>query len=155
MLRPRMNTSTPPATARPAHLGWRLLALLYDSLPALAIGFLGAAVMLALTFGRTVAPGSIEAWMELLWLWLLIGAYAVISWRLGGQTLGMRPWRLRVTDAQGQRARWSALCLRYVVATLSLGAFGLGLLWALLDRQHRTWHDLATGTVMVRLEPDS
>ncbi|HEX5756647.1 MAG TPA: RDD family protein [Arenimonas sp.] len=148
-----MDTASAPTAARPAHLGWRLLALLYDTLPALALWFLGAAVMLALTFGRTVAPGSIEAWMELLWLWLLTGAYAVISWRLGGQTLGMRPWRLRVTDAQGQRASWSALCLRYAVATVSLAAFGLGLLWSLIDRQHRSWHDLASGTLMVRMDP--
>lgn len=143
---------SPPAAGSPAHLGWRLLALLYDTLPALAIWFLGAAVMLALLFGRTVAPGSIEAWMELLWLWLLTGLYAVLSWRLGGETLGMRPWRLRITAVDGARATTGALCLRYAVATVSLLAGGLGFVWSLFDRQRRTWHDRASGTVMLRLE---
>ena len=45
-----------------------------------------------------------------------------------------------------------ALALRYAVATLSLAAGGLGFLWSLIDRERRTWHDLASGTVLVRLD---
>jgi len=65
----------------------------------------------------------------------------------------MRPWRLKVTSADGAGAGGRALCLRYAVATLSLAAFGLGFLWSLFERERRTWHDLASGTVLVRLEP--
>lgn len=152
MLRARMDTSPSPI-GRPAHLGWRLLALLYDALPALAIWFVGSAALLALRAGQPVMPGSVGAWLELLWLWALTGSYAVVSWRRGGQTLGMRPWRLRVTDRAGRPAGWVALMLRYAVATLSLGLFGLGLLWTLVDRERRSWHDLASGTLLVRIYP--
>jgi hypothetical protein len=36
--------------------------------------------------------------MELLWLWLLTRIYGVLFWRLGGQTLGMRPGPVLVVD---------------------------------------------------------
>jgi uncharacterized RDD family membrane protein YckC len=83
---------------------------------------------------------------------LLAGfGYFGLSWRRGGQTLGMRAWRLRLQRAGGGIPGWGALGLRYGVALVSLGAFGLGFLWSLVDRERRTWHDLASGTVLVRV----
>lgn len=150
-----MNRPVP--TARPAHLGWRLLALLYDFFPLLALYFATSLAMYLLRnklpFDVPVRPGSLAAHAELLLLWLLTGAYAVISWRRGGQTIGMRPWRLKVVAADGLPASWRALCLRYAVATISMLALGLGLLWCLIDRERRGWHDLAAGTRFVRLDP--
>jgi uncharacterized RDD family membrane protein YckC len=64
----------------------------------------------------------------------------------------MRPWRLQVLAADGQAASLSKLWLRYAVATLSLAAAGLGFLWSLVDAERRTWHDLASATVLVRRE---
>lgn len=144
-------TSTPDRAATPAHLGWRLLALVYDLLPALALWFVASALVYALRGGTPVEPGSVYAWIELGLLWGVTGLYAVISWQRGGQTLGMRPWRLKVVAADGRPAEAKALWTRYAVATLSLLAAGLGFWWALLDREQRTWHDLASGTRFVRL----
>jgi uncharacterized RDD family membrane protein YckC len=134
-------------------LGWRLLALLYDFFPLLALWFATSLVVYLLRGKVPVRPDSLAAYAELALLWLLTGAYAVISWRRGGQTIGMRPWRLKVVAADGRPALWRALCLRYAVATLSMLAFGLGFLWCLVDRERRGWHDLAAGTRFVRLDP--
>lgn len=147
---------TPGSTPAKALIGWRLLALLYDLWPALALWMLAGA---AFTFGYTVAGhearqniAPFSALQILLWAvcWLLTGLYASISWRKGGQTLGMRPWRLRVTDAQGAPASFRALCLRYAVGSLSLLLGGLGFWWAWVDRGRLTWHDRASGTRMLR-----
>lgn len=137
--------------ARPAHLGWRLFALVYDFFPVLALWFAAAGLMLALRGGTPVVPGSPAAWAELVLLWATSGGYAWLSWRRGGQTLGMRPWRLKVVAADGGPPSGRALAIRYAVATLSLAAAGLGFLWCLVDRDRRGWHDLASGTVLVRL----
>jgi len=146
-----------PAPPRPL-VGLRLLALFYDFWPALALWMLAS---LCFTLGYTIAghhdphdniaPLSGLQWLLWLVCWLLGGLYAVLSWRRGGQTLGMRPWRLSVVAADGGVPSWRALCLRYLVGTASLLAAGLGFWWAWLDRDRLAWHDRASGTRMVRV----
>jgi uncharacterized RDD family membrane protein YckC len=138
--------------AEPAALGWRLLAMLYDLLPVLALWMVASAVLLAVRGGAVIVPWSPVFWLQALLLWILTGAYAVESWRRGGQTLGMRPWRLRVVDGAGETPTRATLWARYAAATLSLATFGLGFAWSLLDRERRGWHDLWTDTRLVRLQ---
>ncbi len=149
----------PPQTPRKprALIGWRMLGLLYDFWPALALWMLLSALF---TYGyyltghgarQNIVPFS--ALQLALWLacWLVTGAYAVISWRHGGQTLGMRPWRLKVVAMDGKPPGWRALCVRYAVATLSTLLAGIGFWWAWVDRERLTLHDRASRTLAIRL----
>ena len=149
--------STPSSPPRPL-LGWRLLALVYDFFPALALWMLlSSAFTLGYTFlghhatRQNIAPFSALQWLLWLCCWAVTGAYATISWRRGGATLGMRPWRLVVKAADGQPGTARALWLRYAVGSLSLLAGGLGFWWAWIDRDRLTWHDRASGTRLQRL----
>ena len=141
----------PSSAAVPAALPWRVLAALYDLFPALALWFTTAALVLLLRGGAPVAPDSAGAWLLLAAMAAVGFAYYGVSWRRGGQTLGMRAWRLQLVHASGQVPPWPALLLRYLVAGVSLGAFGLGFLWSLWDPQRRSWHDLASATRLLRL----
>lgn len=150
------DAASRPLLPRRALVGWRLLALVYDLWPVLALWMLASAGF-ALGYWLTghparenIAPLSPLQWLLWLVCWLLTGAYALISWRRGGQTLGMRPWRLRVVAPDGSRPGWRALAVRYAVGTLSLLAAGLGFWWAWLDRDRLTWHDRASGTRLMR-----
>ncbi len=129
-------------------IGWRLLALLYDLFPAAGLWFVVAAVFVAL-HGDAVT-GGVLGLVEFAALWSVTGAYAVASWRRGGQTLGMRPWRLHVTGVDGEPPTVRALLARYLVGNLSLLLAGLGFWWAWIDRDGLTWHDRASGTRMTR-----
>lgn len=144
------TTSTQRNQAYPAHLGWRLLSITYDALPLIAILFFSSIVLLAVHGGKPATPGTPWAFFTILVYWSIVGAYAVFSWYRGGQTMGMRPWRLLVVTKDGANASIKALCLRYAIASLS---GGLVLLWCLFDSQKRGLHDIATGTLMVRKEP--
>lgn len=150
-----MNTVTPHSkpSAIPSPVGWRLLALVYDAVIAIALLFLVSALSLAVMPGhQPVTPGSIGSYLVFISIWTAFGAYAVLSWRYGGQTIGMKPWRLRVVDSEGGRPDWRPLLIRYAVASLSLGSV---LLWCLFDERKRGLHDLAAGTLMVRILPKS
>lgn len=143
-------TLTPaPAPAHSAAPGWRLLAMLYDCLPMIPLLMLTSGLFLWLNGGRTVEHQPLVAALEFLSIWLLAGAYFVLSWRRGGQTVGMRPWRLKVVAADGKPASVRKLCLRYLVAWLTPV---VGLLWTLFDAERRGLHDIASGTVFVRLD---
>jgi uncharacterized RDD family membrane protein YckC len=150
---PPLNLSEArPPSAHPAHLGWRLLAMVYDLLPLMALWF-ATSVLVYLVHARVpVRPYSVGAWVELVLLWTVTGMYLVVSWRRGGATIGMRPWRLKVLAADGRPAKLPALCLRYAVATLSVIGLGIGMLWSLFDDERRCWHDMAAGTRLVRMD---
>ena len=150
-----------PTPRRPTLVFWRLFALVYDAFPVIALWMLAS---LAFTLGYTIAGHdphqNIGAFSPLQWLlwfvcWLIGGLYAVMSWHRGGQTLGMRPWRLRVVDQAGGLATWRALWIRYAVGAFSLALAGLGFWWAWIDRDRLTWHDRASGTRMERMEKKS
>lgn len=149
-MRMNQSLSLEKPTASPAHLGWRLMALLYDTIISIALLMLSSALMLVLNHGAPATPGSWYAFVFFLFTWAVLGAYAICSWRLGGQTLGMRPWRLKILTSQGTQPSWGALCVRYGIASMTLG---LGALWSVFDSQHRALYDIASGTVFVRLQP--
>ena len=100
---------------------------------------------------ENIAPFSALQWLLWLVCWIITGAYALLSWRRGGQTLGMRPWRLKVIGVDGGAPDWRALSIRYAVGSVSLVLGGLGFWWAWFDRERLTWHDRASETRMVRL----
>ncbi len=144
-----------PALPTPAPLWRRIAAMVYDSLPVVAIWILAAAVWIGLVEwllpSQRAAIETMGRWAVGNWAfraWLLAAAffYFGLSWRRGGQTIGMRAWRIRVVAADGGAPTWAALCLRFIVAIASLGTAGLGYAWALVDRERRTWHDIASRT---------
>jgi uncharacterized RDD family membrane protein YckC len=146
--------ATSSQTGTPAGLALRLLAALYDALPVLALWFVAAILALALT-GGTLDVHRLPHKMLMQTLLLVFTAtYFVFSWRRGGQTIGMRPWRLRIVSADGGPLDTRQALLRFFVSLISLAAAGLGFWWAWFDTQNRTWHDIAAGTVMVRLSKE-
>ncbi len=151
-------TATPASVQQGALVGWRLLALMYDVWPVVALWML-ASFLFTVAYAwvghevhQNIQPFSAWAWALWLSCWALTGLYAVISWRKGGQTLGMRPWRLRVVPTAGAATppSWRALGVRYVLATLSTLLAGAGFWWSWIDRDRLTWHDRASGTRLVR-----
>ena len=70
-------------------------------------------------------------------------------WMHGGQTLGMRAWRLRLLGSDGSSVTLRQSVVRYVGAMLSMLALGLGYLWILFDRQGLAWHDRLSNTRLV------
>ena len=129
-------------------IGWRMLALVYDLFPVFGLWFLVAAIFVAVH--RDAVLGGGLGLLEFVSMWLVTGAYAVISWRRGGHTLGMRPWRLRVTAADGGSAPVAGLARRYAIGSVSLLLAGAGFWWAWVDRDRLTWHDRLSNTRMLR-----
>lgn len=145
-----MTSATLPPAPAPTLIGWRLAALLYDFFPVAALWFVVAAVAVAVHGGEPIRSDSAAGWAELLALWLVTGCYAIVSWQRGGQTIGMRAWRLFVVDDAGNRPTWRPLAIRFLVGAVSLLALGAGFAWAWIDRDRLTWHDRASATRIVR-----
>jgi uncharacterized RDD family membrane protein YckC len=137
----------------PAPLPLRLAAAVYDLFPLIALWMLTAGLFLLAAHGDVDAAHPPFAYRFALRAALLVvsAGYFAISWSRGGQTIGMRAWRIRVVTDDGGPLPWPRALLRFAVALLSLSAAGLGFLWCLIDRDRRGWHDLVARSAVVRL----
>lgn len=158
-----------PAT--PCPLWTRLIALVYDLLAITALVMVVGLLCQLATHGQLVGAGPhgrIAWWYQPL-QGLLVAIYFLASWRRGGQTLGMRPWHIRVRTRDGAPVRWRQALLRLLVAALPLALLAaaptLGIpatLWLMLlawvawfavglvDPRRRALHDMAAGTAIYR-----
>jgi len=85
------------------------------------------------------------------YLFLICFLFYAWFWRHGGQTLGMRAWRLRVQRFDGNPITlWQAL-LRFLAAIPAWAVLGLGYLWILVDKDKLALHDRFSESVIVRL----
>ena len=81
----------------------------------------------------------------------LIFGYFPFFWARGGQTPGMRPFRLRVVrDADGTAIGWRTAILRMIAMYFVSSVLYLGFAWVFIDKRRRSWHDLVAGTVVIR-----
>jgi uncharacterized RDD family membrane protein YckC len=72
-------------------------------------------------------------------------------WTHGGQTLGMRAWKIRVVTMHGQPLNWQHAFFRFVGALISWTFVGAGFLIALADPEQLTWHDRFSRTRLIRV----
>lgn len=135
-----MLLPTPPGLFR------RLGALIYDLI--LLTGVLLAATALFLPFNPNLAlaPGK-SAYQAYLILVCLV--FYVWFWTHGGQTLGMRAWKIKLCSSDMSPVTWKQATLRFASAMLSAGFLGLGFFWALFDSKKRTWHDIIAKTQLI------
>lgn len=164
------NTSAP--------LSKRLLAIFYDSFLLIAVLFLAMAVMLLLSGGHQFEAGN-----PLLTLYLLLVSYVFFGWfwTHGGQTLGMRAWKLRLQQAGGKTITWRQVTIRFLsglpawivifigislsagiplhsypwleqLASLPRGLILIvGMVWLVLDQWPDGWRDKLSGTQIIKL----
>jgi uncharacterized RDD family membrane protein YckC len=149
-LSPPSQFGPPPERRQHPGLARRLAALAYDLLLLAAVLFVFTLLVLFARGGRAIVPGT--WWFEL----SLIGISAVFFvwfWTHGGQTLGMRAWRLRVVGPAGRPVGLKRAFGRFFAAVISALPAGLGFWWGLLDRDGRCWHDRWSGTHLILERP--
>ncbi|GGO65391.1 RDD family protein [Bowmanella pacifica] len=145
----------------------RLAAMIYDALVALAVfmvaGILITVLLIILLENGVLDKQGYQHSMEVIghsnvfsgiifgWsaLWTL--GFFLWFWRNGGQTIGMRAWRLRLFSTNEQPMGYGRALLRLIC---SLG--GLGTLLVLVDIKHKlSLQDRLAHTEMLVLSKDA
>ncbi len=145
-----MNTSIDNAAA-PGFLR-RLAAIFYDFWLLFALWLLGST---ADAFTRQALYGDSNSGNPLLlqiYIALVPFVFFAWFWTHGGQTLGMRAWRIKVLDEDGDPLTPLLALKRLLWACISILSLGLGYLWILFDREQLAWHDRLSGTRLVLLK---
>jgi uncharacterized RDD family membrane protein YckC len=159
------------SASAPASLFRRMAALFYDLLLIAALLLVLTFALLPLTAGEAILTsthGLIGRFYHALQLLLAFG-YFGICWTRGGQTVGMKAWRIRIETADGRPPNWADAIVRFTIGAtlLLLAVIGIwqlqtpgwnladlaavllllpapaNLAWVLFDREGRSLQDLA------------
>ena len=159
----------------PVGLLRRLAALLYDALLVIAMLFI-AALPLPLVEEpvRTLWWARILEQLYLLAVWFLFFGW---FWTHGGQTVGMKAWRMELQCENGDKPRWRHALIRFFISSgsfwlllvlygleilsgkiafvLASIVFCLAFLWILIDQKGCAWHDHLSRTRLVIVHPQN
>jgi len=105
-------TTSPPTPLPPPSRLRRFACMMYEGVLLFAVVFLAGYLFDTLTQSRhalSLRPAR-QAF-----LFCALGVYFVLCWRMGGQTLAMKTWHVRLTDDQGQTPGLARLLARYAL----------------------------------------
>ncbi|MDX1512648.1 MAG: RDD family protein [Gammaproteobacteria bacterium] len=143
-----VGAGAPVAPRDPMPVGWlrRLAVMFYDSLLLFGVLFAATFILLPFTRGQPIGPND-----TLYTLYLLAVSYGYFGWfwTRGGQTLGMRAWRVTLVADPPRVLDWRRCLLRFAAALISWAPAGMGFVWAIFDSEKLTWHDRLSGTRLV------
>lgn len=110
-------------------------------------------LLLPLVLFGTITHQALSQSFLRTYLFLALAAYFIWHWHAGRQTLAMKTWKLKIVGNDGSPPRLLQLALRYVLAWPSIGLAGLGIVWAVIDRDRQFLHDRLAGTRIVSAVP--
>lgn len=146
-----MNDTPSPDKTAYVGLFRRLFAIFYDGFLLIAILFIVTAIATALNHGKAIETSDTFYPVYVIIVFGLSYLYFAWFWIHGGQSLGMKTWRVQLRSANNNKISWRTAAIRYVSALFSWGFFGIGFLWALFDKKNRCWHDLISHTELLDL----
>jgi len=127
---------------------FRYIAILvYDTLLLFSVLLLASAV--AVTFNALANHSdAIESGNPFFMLYLLGVSYLFYGWfwTHGGQTLGMRSWKVYLISDSDTNISWRQAFMRFISALVSWLPAGLGFVWMYLGKDKQSWHDTLSNT---------
>jgi len=149
--------------------------MLYEATLLFAVAFI-ATWLFQFAAGGAVVTGWQRTALQV-YLAAVFAAYFLWCWLRGGQTLAMKAWKIRLVFPGRNRIPARTALARLLFAAIFIGSFcaalaaafihrnswlafitlafsGIGLGWALFDRDRQFLHDRLAGTRLVLVEPD-
>lgn len=122
---------------------WVNAAFIYDILILGALSVALSALFIVIAGPNYEQDQTLRLFFQIAWV-LLISAYYLVSWKKGGQTIGMRAWKLRVVGADSQALTTKAVFTRFICAILNLLLLNIGWLGYLLPSRLSLTDKLST-----------
>ena len=128
----------------------RLAAMVYDSFLLAAIWFITSGIFVALNGGSALSPQQSQFILFPTVMALTVLFYTWF-WTHGGQTLGMRTWKIRLVTSEGNSITRKHALIRILSSIPSFACLGIGYIWIFIDPENLTWHDHLSKTYVVKI----
>lgn len=128
----------------------RMAAQAYDMILLLAVLFVATAIILPFNDGEAF---SSKQFFYPAYLLLVSFIFYGWFWTHGGQTLGLRAWKLVVLTSDQHPINWKQAAIRFGAALLSWLALGAGFFQIIADKNNYSWHDRLSKTYLYFKSP--
>ncbi|MBE0439423.1 MAG: RDD family protein [Gammaproteobacteria bacterium] len=139
-------TDTPESYCKPSIFRY-LGIMIYDTLLLLSVLLFASA--LAVGFNALVNnANAIESGNPFFPLYLVTISFIFYGWfwTHGGQTLGMRSWKVYLVNGSDTNITWRQAFIRFVVGIISWLPAGMGYWWLYFGKNKQSWLDIMSRT---------
>jgi len=147
-----MNQSlkkTPSLSRQLAAILYDLFLLLAIILAAVSVVTVGIDLITSQGFSTQLLEQQPWKFIYQTYLFIVGAGFYIFFWVRGGQTLGMKVWKMQLVSFDGQTPDWSQALLRLILALVFNSAFGIGLLSRLFNADDLTIYDRLSATRLV------
>lgn len=115
----------------------------YDLLLTLSVLLLAGFIAVAFNRGEAISSSNPFFMLYILGVWFFFYGWFLTH---GGQTLGMRAWKVYLVSNQRYNVTWLQVAIRFVTNIIAWLPLGLGFWWQYLGKDKQTWPDYFSGT---------
>jgi len=112
--------------------------MVYDALLLLSVLLLASLLAVAANSGQAISEGNPFFIAYLLAVSCFFYGW---FWTHGGQTLGMRAWKVHLISQQQHDISWQQAIIRFTVGIIAWIPLGMGYWWQWLGEDKNTWLD--------------
>ena len=125
----------------------RLASIFYDGVLVVAI-----VIITSLPFYSFNVEESFLLKLTMqLYFYLIIQYFFVWFWVNSTATLGMKSWKIKIVDINGNNISYKKAIVRFNVSILSISIFGLGFLISLFRKDKKCLHDIISRTQLIKI----
>ena len=135
-------------TIRPIGLMRRMMIMFYDTMLLVAVLFF-ASIPVAVAF--QITPEHSLYPLYIIYIYLVGFVFFGWCWTHGGQTLGLKTWKIRLIADSGEKISWRAALLRYLGSMLCWLSCGIGFIWCYTNKERLAWNDIISKTRLRKL----
>lgn len=132
---------------KPVGLFKRMVVMFYDAILLIAVLFFASiafVVPLDIKYGDPLYP------LYIIYIYSVGFLYFGWCWTHGGQTLGLKTWKLKLVSTTGSGISWKEAFIRYFASLLCWLSLGAGFLWCYTNKDRLAWNDLLSKTCLQR-----
>ena len=131
------QATTADQTPQHPSIGRRLASFIYDTFLLFGCSFIATMPLVIATDSEKTTQGWPFTFYILIVCFLFLG----YCWTHGGQTLGMKVWKIKVVQEDGSPMNWHSAFTRFIAALANLALLGIGYLWVFFDPKKQALHD--------------
>tara|TARA_B100001287_G_scaffold89300_1_gene74830 strand:- start:6 stop:407 length:402 start_codon:yes stop_codon:yes gene_type:complete len=125
----------------------RLASIFYDGVLVVAI-----VIITSLPFYSFNVEESFLLKLTMqLYFYLIIQYFFVWFWVNSTATLGMKSWKIKIVDINGNNISYKKAIVRFNASILSISIFGLGFLISLFRKDKKCLHDIISRTQLIKI----